>query len=112
MIGFLFGYGLWPDGWDQAISCALLAVLMPGVVEGEGRWQKWVGDLSYPIYVVHILVKWVILAAQGVERTGQREVSGPSLLAGSVLAAALLEKVVGVPMEKWRQGRAMAETDK
>ena len=110
MIVFLFGYGFWPDGWDQAISCVLLAVLMPGLFEGEGRWQRWIGELSYPIYVVHILVKWVILAAQGVERTGQREVSGLWLLAGSVLAAALLEKVVGVPVEKWRQSRAGAKT--
>jgi len=105
MLGLLLGYGLLPDGWDQAISCALLVVLMPGLFEGEGKWQRWVGELSYPVYVVHILVKWMILAAQGVERTGQREVSGLWLLAGSVLAAALLEKVVGVPVEKRRQNR-------
>ena len=42
---------------------------------------------------------------QGVERTGQREVSGIVLLAGSVLAAACIEKVLGVPLEKWRQTR-------
>jgi peptidoglycan/LPS O-acetylase OafA/YrhL len=65
-----------------------------------------VGELSYPIYVVHILVKWVFLAAQGVERTGQAEVSGLGLLAGSVLVAAGIEKVVGFPLEKWRQRRA------
>ena len=105
MIGFLFGYGFWPAGWDQAISCALLVFLMPGLFEGEGRWQRWIGELSYPIYVVHILVKWVILAAQGVERAGQREVSGLGLLAGSFLIAALIEKVFGDPIERWRRRR-------
>jgi len=105
MIGLLFGYGLLPAGWDQAISCVTLTLLMPGLFAGEGRWPRWIGELSYPIYVVHILVKWMILAAQGVERTGQREVSGIVLLAGSVLAAACIEKVLGVPLEKWRQTR-------
>ena len=106
MIGLLLGYGLLPAGWDQAISCVTLTLLVPGLFAGEGRWQRWIGELSYPIYVVHILVKWMILAAQGVERTGQAEVSGLWLLVGSVLAAALIEKVVGVPVEKWRQKRA------
>ena len=105
MLGLLFGYGLLPDGWDQAISCALLAVLMPGLFAGEGRWQRWVGELSYPVYVVHILMKWMILASQGVERTGQTEVSGLWLLVGSMLAAALIEKALGGPLERWRQAR-------
>ena len=106
MLGLLFGYGLLPDGWDQAISCAVLAVLMPGLFVGEGQWQRWVGELSYPIYVVHILVKWMILALQGVEKTGPSEVSGLWLLAGSVLAAGLIEKAVGTPLARWRQQRA------
>lgn len=105
MLGLLFGYDLFPDGWDQAISCALLAILMPGLFQGEGKWQRWVGELSYPVYVVHILVKWVMLAVQGVERTGQREVSGFWLLAGSVLAAVLIEKTIGNPIEKRRKER-------
>lgn len=105
MLGLLFGYGLLPEGWDQAISCGLLALLMPGLFEGEGKWQRWVGELSYPVYVVHILAKWMILASQGVEKTGSGEVSGLWLLAGSVLAAGLIEKVVGTPLERWRQRR-------
>jgi peptidoglycan/LPS O-acetylase OafA/YrhL len=105
MLGLLFGYGLLPDGWDQAASCVLLAVLMPGLFEGEGKWQRWVGELSYPVYVIHILVKWIILASQGVEKTGQREVSGFWLLVGSVLAAVLMEKTLGESVERWRQGR-------
>jgi peptidoglycan/LPS O-acetylase OafA/YrhL len=64
-----------------------------------------VGELSYPIYVVHILVKWILLAVQGVEQTGKTEISGLWLLAGSVLAAAGIEKMVGVPVEKFRQKR-------
>jgi peptidoglycan/LPS O-acetylase OafA/YrhL len=105
VLGLLAGYGLMPDSWDQAISCGVLALLMPGLFEGEGRWQRWVGELSYPIYVVHILVKWILLAVQGVEQTGKTEISGLWLLAGSVLAAAGIEKMVGVPVEKFRQKR-------
>ena len=108
VLGLFTGYGLMPDGWDQVISCGVLALLSPGLFEGEGRWQRWMGELSYPIYVVHILVKWIFLAAQGVERTGQGEVPGIWLLAGSVLAAVALEKLVGTPLEKWRQRRVEA----
>jgi peptidoglycan/LPS O-acetylase OafA/YrhL len=109
VLGLLAGYGLMPDGWDQAISCGVLALLIPGLFEGEGRWQKWLGELSYPIYVVHILVKWVFLAAEGVERTGQTEVSGLWLLGGSVLVSVAIEKVVGAPLERWRQKRIRTE---
>lgn len=105
MLGLLFGYGLLPDGWDQAISCSLLVCLMPGLFTGEGKWERRFGELSYPIYVVHILVKWVVLAAQGVDKAGQLEVSGLWILAGSVLAAGLIEKAVGTPVERWRQRR-------
>jgi peptidoglycan/LPS O-acetylase OafA/YrhL len=94
-----------PDGWDQAISCGVLALLIPGLFEGEGRWQRWVGELSYPIYVVHILVKWFFLATQGVERTGQAEVSGLWLLAASLFAAIIIEKVAGEPLGSWRKQR-------
>ncbi|NBT90185.1 MAG: acyltransferase [Verrucomicrobia bacterium] len=112
LLGLFLGYGLMPDGWDQAISCGLLAVLMPGLLEGEGKWQKWFGELSYPIYVVHILVKWVILATRGVEKTGQTEVSGFVLLAGSLLAAVILEKLVTTPLERKRQERSQGIRNK
>ena len=47
----------------------------------------------------------IFLAIQGVEKTGQKEISGLWLLAGSVVAAVLLEKVAGEPLEQWRQNR-------
>lgn len=106
MLGLLMGYGSLPDGWDQVISCGTLAILMPGLLAGEGKWQSWFGELSYPIYVVHILVKWLILAVQGVEQTGKTDVAGTSLLAGSFLAAVFLEKLVGNPIERKRKERS------
>jgi peptidoglycan/LPS O-acetylase OafA/YrhL len=107
MLGLLFGYGLLPDGWDLAISCAVLAGLMPGLFVGEGKWQRWIGELSYSIYVVHILIKWILLALQGVNQSGTVEISGLPLLGGSLLAGIVIEKTVGAPVEKWRQWRAL-----
>lgn len=107
MLGLLFGYGLLPNAWNQAISCALLGFLMPGLLEGEGKWQRWLGELSYPIYVVHVLVKWVFLAFQGAQQSGEAEVSGFLLLGGAVLASIAIEQVVGIPLENWRQRRAL-----
>ena len=105
VLGVLAGYGLMPAGWDQAISCGVLALLIPGLLEGQGRWQKWLGELSYPIYVVHILVKWILLAVQGVEQTGKAEISGLWLLTASVLVAVTMETMVGFPIERWREKR-------
>lgn len=98
----LLGYRILPDIWNQVVSCGLLALFLPGLLEVRGVWQKWLGELSYPIYVVHILVKWIILGAQGVENTGRLQVSGLELLVGSVLVAICLVKAVGIPIEKHR----------
>ena len=101
----VMGYGWIPEGIGPILSCGAMVFLMPALFLVKGKVGEFIGELSYPIYVVHILVKWVILAAQGVEKTGQAKVSGLWILAGSVLAAGLIEKAVGTPLEKWRQQR-------
>lgn len=57
--------------------------------------------------MVHILVKWVFLALLGADRAGRAEISGLLLLGGAVLASIVIEKAVGIPLEKVRQGRAL-----
>jgi len=88
----------------------VLAGLVAGLCVGEGQWQRWVGELSYPIYVVHILVKWAFLALLGADRTGRAEISGLILLGGAVVASIVIEKIVGIPLERVRQRRVLRST--
>lgn len=62
----------------------------------ESRVDRWIGDLSYPLYLVHILVLAVIV------RCGL-PINGPVLIAFSTVAAVALMKLVDRPVEAARQ---------
>ena len=72
----------------------------------KSRLQKWVGDLSYPVYICHILVKWVLLGLMGVSKKGVTNPPGWLLLIGAVALAGLLLWLVDYPIDRWRQRRA------
>ncbi|MCX6935438.1 MAG: acyltransferase [Verrucomicrobia bacterium] len=108
-LALILGYQLMPAGLDQVISCIGLALVLPGLLHGESSWLRSVGELSYPIYLVHILMKWILLSLNGVERTGQQEVQGWLLLTVSLVVAFAMEKLVEGRIEKWRQSRIYRE---
>lgn len=63
------------------------------------EWDRWVGNLSYPVYMVHILVVSVVSA---VVKGGDH----PYLvLAGTLVASAALLHWVEEPLDAWRQRR-------
>src|SRR5208282_2315656 len=67
--------------------CIVLVVLSLPILfdwTKRSRWQKWIGDLSYPVYICHILVKWVLLGLMGVSKKGVTSPPGWLLLVGSV----------------------------
>jgi peptidoglycan/LPS O-acetylase OafA/YrhL len=70
----------------------------------SSRLQKWVGDLSYPMYICHILVKWVLLALAGISVKGATP-AGWLLLICSVAMAAMILWLIDYPVDKWRQRR-------
>ena len=49
--------------------------------QGESR-ETFLGELSYPIYIVHILVKWIILGVSGVQQSWRKESCGNCLAGG------------------------------
>ena len=71
----------------------------------NSRFQKWVGDLSYPVYICHILVKWGLLGLMGVSKTRVTSPPGWLLLLGAIALAALLLWLVDYPIDRWRQRR-------
>jgi peptidoglycan/LPS O-acetylase OafA/YrhL len=85
-----------------------MGLLIPALFLIEGKAGTFLGELSYPIYVVHILVKWIILGVLGVQQSGEKRVAGIVLLGASILAAIGIEKLIGTRVEAWRARRTRA----
>lgn len=94
----------------------LFLVLMPFtfIFQSNRKWDKWIGDLSYPIYICHMLVISVttfvfgkIVIADSIIVMGE-PVPIASLLVGispvvfSICFAILLNKFIGSPVESLR----------
>jgi peptidoglycan/LPS O-acetylase OafA/YrhL len=68
--------------------------------------DRFIGDLSYPMYLSHIMCKWVILATMGVvKKDDSVAVPGWELMLLTVLAAVALVWLVDYPVDRWRQAR-------
>jgi len=61
-------------------------------------WDRWIGELSYPLYLCHLFVLAVV-----VEVTGKESVLIG--VAASLAVAVLLVVLVEKPVDRWRQGR-------
>jgi peptidoglycan/LPS O-acetylase OafA/YrhL len=77
-----------------------LALLLPGLFRLTGRWRtdRWLGELSYPIYLSHLAVIGVVLRFEP-----------PAgfwiALAGTLLLSVALLLLVEMPVYRWRQRR-------
>lgn len=73
----------------------------------RARWQKWaekkhlgwLGNLSYPIYLVHVLVKDVVVS------WGVRDSNGEIILLATLVVAAAVLHWIEEPLDAWRQKR-------
>jgi peptidoglycan/LPS O-acetylase OafA/YrhL len=104
----VIGYGWIPAWVGPILSCGAMGLLIPALFLIEGKAGTFLGELSYPIYVVHILVKWIILGVLGVQQSGEKRVAGIVLLGASILAAIGIEKLIGTRVEAWRASRTQA----
>jgi len=106
LFGGLAASQFMPETFRNPVCIALVALSLPILFDWtkKSRFHKWVGDLSYPVYICHILVKWVLLGGMGVSKKG---VSPPGwlLLVGSIVLAALLLRLLDYPIDRWRQTR-------
>lgn len=82
----------------EAITPFAFALVVPYLFywTKHNKWDRWIGELSYPLYLVHVLVGKV-LATVGLP------VTGPTMTAASLVMAVLLLVVVAAPLEKVRQ---------
>ena len=103
----IMGYGWIPSGVGPILSCGAMGLLLPALFHIEGKVGEFLGELSYPIYVVHILVKWIILGVLGAQQTGEKLVGGSILLGASMIAAIGIDKLIGTRVEVWRAKRTV-----
>lgn len=61
-------------------------------------WDRWIGNLSYPIYLIHASVLLLLKVGYGTDR-------GLVTISCSTIAALVLLVVVEQPLEKFRQRR-------
>ncbi len=72
---------------------AILAATLPTLfhLTRDWKWDRWIGDLSFPLYLVH----WEVFAIVKNQPT-------PVRFAVALAAAAALQTLVGAPIERWR----------
>jgi peptidoglycan/LPS O-acetylase OafA/YrhL len=65
-------------------------------------WDRWIGNLSYPIYLVHVLVKDVVVSL------GVRDSNGEVILLATLAVATAVLRWLEEPLDAWRQKRIAA----
>ena len=90
------------------VSVLLFSVALPGLFEATKsiRWMNALGDLCYPIYLVHTLVvilfgQWLLNGALSLESLDMTDRGYASLVAfgaATVVAAVLVHRLVEIPM--------------
>lgn len=101
------GYPWLPEGWRLGLLVSLFFFAMPVLfaLQRASRIDQVLGELSYPVYIVHMLVLQVIDV--GMHHFALDHQLGHALfgVVASVAAAFLLNRWVGGPVERLRDRR-------
>jgi peptidoglycan/LPS O-acetylase OafA/YrhL len=80
----------------------LFSATLPFLFQASKQWRldRWIGNLSYPVYLIHASVLLLLKIGYGID-------GGLITIACSTIAALVLLVAVEQPMEKLRQRRAV-----
>jgi peptidoglycan/LPS O-acetylase OafA/YrhL len=108
MLGLAEMLGIWQADlpvhrWARVGLFAALAAFVPMLFRWtkNWRWDRYVGELSYPLYVCHFLAIWVLMAWGDIASGTGRVV----VVVGTVLFAIALQQCVDAPVDRYRQAR-------
>jgi len=98
---FFTTFELFPFNPTESVFLVFTACALPIVFEWSKSldWDRWIGDLSYPIYMCHIALRWLLLG------TGAKAYQGCSpwlLLAMTIPTAIMISHLVEGPIDRWR----------
>jgi peptidoglycan/LPS O-acetylase OafA/YrhL len=107
LIVFSLSYALIPlgDELKKLVSIIVLVILLPFCFffQDSNRLDQWIGDLSYPIYINHMIVMfWVAYAAENLQLPVNNIYFGLIVVLASVAFAILLNMSVGAYVERLR----------
>ncbi len=98
------------------IFLAIIAACVPFVfrLTAQWRWDRLVGELSYPVYLIHLLVIYIYRDVfNGAEwRTEMPVLYFTAIVVTSVAIAALIYLIIERPVERLRRRRAAAADNK
>jgi peptidoglycan/LPS O-acetylase OafA/YrhL len=85
---------------------AVVGILLPALFDfsTRHRWDKWLGDLSYPLYLVHWPIYVVVLAA--LSESARGSFVAYAVVAASIGSAIAINHLLVYPIDIWRQRRA------
>lgn len=105
VLGLCMGYRTIPLLWHhREILFAILFLALPLIfhLTKNWKWDRSIGNLSYPIYLAHLPINEVIMARLPTVPAAFR---GTYVLAGVTIVSFVLLKVVEEPIERLRQQR-------
>lgn len=107
LIVFSLSYALIPlrDRLKKLVSIIVLVILLPFCFffQDSNRLDQWIGDLSCPIYINHMIVMfWVAYAAENLQLPVNNIYFGLIVVLASVAFAILLNMSVGAYVERLR----------
>lgn len=113
MIGIVLVYWIVParEIVKTVVLFVVFLLLMPlvFVFQSNNKWDKWLGDLSYPIYICHMLVIFIVAMVLGRFGIADKLLTSAIVVAFTFGFAIVLNVYVGSPMESLR-GRFRADS--
>lgn len=83
-------------------SIFLLLMPMTFVFQSKNRWDRWVGDLSYPIYICHMLIIFIATMVLGWFGIADKLFISATVVVFTIAFSIFLNTYVGGPVELLR----------
>ena len=103
----LFNYIKMNTFIEEWIFYSTLMALIPltFMYSQKSRLDRWIGNLSYPVYITHILVNNIVNPLMMVTYIPNRNLQAPIVFGFSIILSLILNRFIQSPIEKFREAR-------